>query len=129
MPYMKEVRRIPRLTRAEEVSLLAAARAGDKGTESQAIQGNLELAAVLALRLAPELLDAVEAVQEANLVLVRAVDDAQCVAPSIELAERIHLHFEHLGGGGADAAGVREPRRPLPTAGAGSVQVDLDPDN
>jgi hypothetical protein len=33
------------------------------------------------------------------------------------------------GGGGADAAGVREPRRPLPTAGAGNVQIDLNPDN
>ena len=49
-----------------------------------------------------------------------------------ELNEReqqvLRLRFGR-GGGGADAAGVREPRRPLPTAGAGNVQIDLDPDN
>jgi hypothetical protein len=127
--YITEVRRIPPLTRAEEVSLVAAARDGDEVAKSKAIQGNLELAAVLALRFAPAWLDAVKAIQEANLVLLRAVEDAGCVAPSIELAERIHLHFEQLGGGGPDTAGVREPRRPVPTAGAGNVQTDLDPDD
>jgi DNA-directed RNA polymerase sigma subunit (sigma70/sigma32) len=30
---------------------------------------------------------------------------------------------------GGDATGVREPRRPLPTAGAGHVQMELDSDN
>jgi len=30
------------------------------------------------------------------------------------------------GGGGADAAGVREPRRPLPTAGAGDIAVPIE---
>ena len=49
-----------------------------------------------------------------------------------ELNEReqqvLQLRFGR-GGGGADAAGVREPRRPLPTAGAGKVHIDLDPDN
>jgi len=30
--------------------------------------------------------------------------------------------------GGADAIGVREPRRPLPTAGAGYIRMELDPE-
>jgi hypothetical protein len=34
--------------------------------------------------------------------------------------------LDELGEGGADAIGVREPRRPLPTAGASEVQMELD---
>jgi len=44
-----------------------------------------------------------------------------------ERIREIESRARRRGGGGADSAGVREPRRPLPTAGAGEVLMELDP--
>jgi hypothetical protein len=69
------VRSLPVLSRDDAEEVLALARSGDEPAHRRVIEGYLELTAVLALRLAPPWLAWLDAVQEANLVLLQTVDD------------------------------------------------------
>ena len=90
------MRDLPLLSRADESSILAVARTGDELARRQVLQGNLELAAVLALRLAPPWLAWLDAMQEANLVLLQTVDDDSVAVPATCLASRILDYFNSL---------------------------------
>jgi DNA-directed RNA polymerase sigma subunit (sigma70/sigma32) len=94
--YLDETRKLPVLSRAEESVLLARVRQGDKDAERRVIEGNLELTALLALRLAPSWLGPIGAIHEANLVLVRTVGDVAVDQPATVLAGRLVRHFETL---------------------------------
>jgi DNA-directed RNA polymerase sigma subunit (sigma70/sigma32) len=94
--YLDETRKLPLLSRAEESVLLAQVRQGNKDAEPRVIEGNLELTARLGLRLAPLWLGPIDAIQEANLVLLRTVEDAAVDHPASVLTDRLVTHFESL---------------------------------
>jgi DNA-directed RNA polymerase sigma subunit (sigma70/sigma32) len=97
--YMSAVRDLPPLRREREVELLKAARAGDKSSRQLAIEGLVEMTALLAIRYAPEGMRLIDAIQEANVVLNRFVDDPDCADPGLNLASGITAHFEALARG------------------------------
>jgi len=87
--YLKEVRAEPLLPRSEELRLLPLAHAGDEAAKMRLIQGLLELTAILALRVAPDWLPPLDALQIGNIELIRAVEDASVEDLTLELPGRI----------------------------------------
>jgi hypothetical protein len=57
----------------------------------------LELTALLALRLAPDWMRPLDAIQEGNLVLLRLVDDASVGQPATRLSDAMLAHFADVG--------------------------------
>lgn len=57
------------------------------------IEGYLELTALLALRLAPDWMRPLDAIQEGNIVLIRLVDDAAADHPAAHLTDAMLTHF------------------------------------
>ena len=78
-----------------EAELRRRARAGDKAVCKELITSYLSLAAELGLRLAPNRLTELEAIQEANLVLMRVVTDEE--SPAVTLGPCLAAHFNHFG--------------------------------
>jgi DNA-directed RNA polymerase sigma subunit (sigma70/sigma32) len=103
--YMSAVRELPPLRREREAELLEAARAGDESSRRFAIEGLVEISALLAIRYAPEGLRLIDAIQEANVVLCRLVDDAKCPDPALLLASAIKERLEALQHGQPHRAG------------------------
>jgi DNA-directed RNA polymerase sigma subunit (sigma70/sigma32) len=91
--YLQDVRGRSKVLSDESV-LLARAREGDKPARQMLITSYLALAAEIALRLAPARLEQLEAIQEANLVLMRVVSAGE--SPALTLSGRIAEHFETL---------------------------------
>lgn len=90
------MRGLPLLSRDEEAALLVSARSGDEEAHRRVIEGYLELMAMLAFRLAPPWLGWLDAVQEANLVLLQTVNDDSVDVPAACLATRLIDHFDSL---------------------------------
>ena len=79
----------------DEPALLAKARIGDKEARQVLVRSYLPMAADLGLRLAPPGLPHLDAVQEANLVLMRLVAGAS-ESLALQLAPAIRDRFAQL---------------------------------
>ncbi len=71
--YLKEIARIPLLTREEEVELARRAAAGDREAERRLIEANLRLVVNIARRYRNARLALADLIEEGNLGLIRAV--------------------------------------------------------
>jgi DNA-directed RNA polymerase sigma subunit (sigma70/sigma32) len=94
--YLGEVRELPVLSPSEESELLSRGRNGDEEARQRVIEGYLELTAVLAIRLAPDWMRSLDAVQEGNAVLTPLVDDTSVPRPAVRLTDALLAHFEGL---------------------------------
>ena len=94
--YLAEIRQYPLLTLTEEREGLKRAREGDEPARKRVVEGHVELTALLALRLAPDWMRPDEAVQEANIVLVRLIDDASVDRPAVRLTDALLAHFDEV---------------------------------
>jgi RNA polymerase sigma factor (sigma-70 family) len=72
--YLKEIARIPLLTREQEVELARRARAGDEGAKSKLIESNLRLVVQIARRYLNRGLPLPDLIEEGNLGLLRAAE-------------------------------------------------------
>ena len=94
-PYLQEALAHERVLEDEE-SVLEQARSGDVKARQRLVRSHLHRAAHIALRLAPPTMSSLDAVQEANLVLLRLAA-APHDAPMIkELETAIAKHFESI---------------------------------
>ena len=91
--YLEEVRSLA-TPLANEETLRSRARRGDKAATAELVRSYLSLAAELGLRLAPDRLTKLEAIQEANLVLMRVIADDE--SPALVLGPRIANHFAEM---------------------------------
>jgi DNA-directed RNA polymerase sigma subunit (sigma70/sigma32) len=87
--YLEEVRRFSTLTPDEERALLDAARRGDEEARRSVSQGQLVAAAEFALAVARPWMRSLDAIQEANLVLFRLIDDEKVSLVSERLHEAV----------------------------------------
>ena len=94
--YLEKVRQIPLLASRDEAVTLKRAREGDESARKRVIEGYLEVTALLALRLAPDWMRPLDAIQEGNIVLVRLVDDATVAHPAARLSEALSAHFAEV---------------------------------
>jgi DNA-directed RNA polymerase sigma subunit (sigma70/sigma32) len=94
--YLSDVRNLQWLRRSEAHVLLSAGRQGDDDAQRRVVEGHLELAALLALQLSPEWLPPLDAIQEANVVLSRLIDDRSVPSPASALSARILEHYREL---------------------------------
>jgi DNA-directed RNA polymerase sigma subunit (sigma70/sigma32) len=94
--YLEKVRQIPLLTSGEERESLKRAREGDESARRRVIEGYLEVTALLALRLAPDWMRPLDAIQEGNIVLLRLVDDVSVAVPAARLSEALVAHFAEV---------------------------------
>jgi DNA-directed RNA polymerase sigma subunit (sigma70/sigma32) len=94
--YLNEVGGLHRLSSDDEREELVRAREGDQVARRRVIEGNLEVTAHLALRLAPDWMRPLDAIQEANLVLVRLVDDGSSGRPADRLSDDLVRHFAEV---------------------------------
>jgi hypothetical protein len=76
---------MPILFASDESELLAASRTGDATARKRLFDSYLELAALLALRLGPVWMRPLDAIQGANVVLGRLLDDGSVISPVREL--------------------------------------------
>lgn len=96
--YLKDVRGLPDLDRAAIADLLHRAREGDDHAETELLQGLLELTAVMTQHLAPSTMRTLDAIQEANLVLMTLVKDRAVASPVHALPEALDQRFAELEG-------------------------------
>ena len=94
--YLDEAR-AAELVLEDESALLESARSGDVEARDTLVRAYLFRTAEIALRLAPEGMDKLNAVQEANLVLIRLVDQAPEPSIAHHLEPAIRNHFGTLG--------------------------------
>jgi DNA-directed RNA polymerase sigma subunit (sigma70/sigma32) len=92
--YLREIAMYPPISTEDVHELLVVAGRGDKTARRALIQSHLELAADLATRLAPRGMDQLEAIQEANLALMRCVEAG--LEPAISLGSAIRSRFDEL---------------------------------
>jgi RNA polymerase primary sigma factor len=72
--YLAEIRRIPRLTREDELELARRVRAGDAAATSRLTEANLRLVVQIARRYLNRGLPLPDLIEEGNLGLIRAVE-------------------------------------------------------
>jgi RNA polymerase sigma factor (sigma-70 family) len=72
--YLKEIARIPLLTREQEIDLASRARAGDEAAKAKLIESNLRLVVQIARRYLNRGLPLPDLIEEGNLGLLRAVE-------------------------------------------------------
>lgn len=94
--YLQGVRALPWVEPEDVPGLLRRARVGDPEARQRLIEGHLELTALLAWNLRPVWLAPVDAVQEANLILVRLVEDPACATPGAEIAAALDDFFRNM---------------------------------
>ena len=94
--YMAEIRGLPVADLAMEVRLLQPARDGDEHAMRELIEGHLLRAAELGVGLAPDWMSPLDAVQEANLVLMRLLSDASVPSPLQALPGAIRRHLRGI---------------------------------
>jgi hypothetical protein len=114
---------------------LAKARTSDESSRDareSLVEGCLATTAFLALNLAPSWMSDLDAIQSANLILSKLIEDPLVSNPVARLTPEILKRYEEIERehGGRNpwtppspegGSGVREPRRPLPTLGGGSI--------
>lgn len=93
--YLREARKLPAIPETEEKELLARARAGDRAARRTLVDSYLELAAMLALKFRPPGIRELDAIQEANIVLLRLIEGGG-ERPAAELADAIRRRMEEL---------------------------------
>ena len=69
---------------------------GDETARKRLLEGHLELGALLARRLAPTWMRPIDAIQEANVVLARLVDDKSVALPVRELTSALIRHYDGI---------------------------------
>ena len=94
--YLAEVRQLPMSTVSDERSELVRAREGGDEARTRVMQSHLELAALLALRLAPDWMSPLDAIQEANIVLAHLVDDGSVARPAARLTDALVAQFAEV---------------------------------
>lgn len=94
--YLAEVRGPPLLFAVDEPNLLTASRSGDETARTRLLEGHLEVAALLALRLVPKWMRPIDAIQEGNIVLGRLLDDKSVPVPMRELTSALIRHFDEI---------------------------------
>jgi hypothetical protein len=94
--YFKDVRSLPRIDRAVIADLLQRTRSGDGEAETELARGLLELTAVLTRHLAPPTMRTLDAIQEANLVLMALLQDRSVASPVHALPGALSRRFAHL---------------------------------
>ncbi|MBP5158185.1 MAG: RNA polymerase sigma factor RpoD/SigA [Treponema sp.] len=72
--YMKDINRIPLLTRDEEIELSKKAQAGDKAAKDKLVQANLRFVINVAKKYQNHGIDLVDLISEGNIGLLTAVD-------------------------------------------------------
>lgn len=87
--YLAEAATYSLLRHNEEQELLRKGRQGDNLALRRVIQSYLELTALIALKLAPENHDPIEAIQEANIALKDLLLDSEVTEPIDRLVETI----------------------------------------
>jgi DNA-directed RNA polymerase sigma subunit (sigma70/sigma32) len=94
--YLRDVRAMPLIRPEDERDLLLRTRAGDTDARKQLIESHLELAALLGWKLRPNSMPAVDAAQEANVILIRLIDDPECPTPAVALGPALDEFFRGL---------------------------------
>lgn len=95
--YLRELKSAPPLAPDEEETLLAKARnEGDRVAKKRVVTSYLARTAEIALRIRPGRLPPLDAIQEANLVLIRVIEDPFVRKPRRALERRIAEHFHDL---------------------------------
>ena len=94
--YLQSARSLTLVAPGDVDGLLARARAGDAESKRRLIEGHLELTAMLAWSLRPVWLAPIDAAQEANLILVRLIEDQTCPVPLAELIPALDDFFRNL---------------------------------
>lgn len=87
--YLEQLRGSLPLRQSERTALLERARQGDDDARRTLVESHLELAALLALSLAPQELDPLDAIQEANLALDALVRDNRVPDPTLALTSAV----------------------------------------
>jgi DNA-directed RNA polymerase sigma subunit (sigma70/sigma32) len=95
--YLAEVRAVPLLPGRDEAHLLSASRNGDQAAKERLVESYLELVALLALQLAPSSLSPLDAIQEANLILIRLIDDPSVAQPAREITPLLVRRYGEIG--------------------------------
>jgi hypothetical protein len=91
--YFDAIRAVPRLTPGQGIGLLDGARRGNHEAAERFIEGCLEVTALLALHLAPAWMTPLDAIQEANIVLMGLVDDSSVQSPVAVLTDKLVRHY------------------------------------
>ena len=92
--YLADIETVPELSRDQEVALIKLARTGDQGAKKKLVEAHLRWAAILADLLKPDSMSPIDAIQEANLVLMRLVDRADVESIGSELGNAVKAHFD-----------------------------------
>ena len=94
--YLTEVRGLPTVPATERADLVERARGGDAEARKRAIESLLPEAATVATSECPVGMRVLDAIQEANVVVVRLVDDEQVPDPASALGDAVRRHLSAL---------------------------------
>jgi hypothetical protein len=94
--YLSEVRSLSSTSEAERANWLALARGGDATARKRYIESLLLEAATVATGECPPGMRPLDAIQEANVVLVDLVDDSQLPDPATALVEAVRRHLSSI---------------------------------
>lgn len=92
--YLSEVARLGVVSSSEDTAaLLEQARDGDAEARSRFIDSLLPLTATVAVRERPAWMQPLDAIQEANVVLINLVDNPEVADPGQVLAGAVQTHL------------------------------------
>jgi hypothetical protein len=153
--YLKEVGRIPPMTPTEERRLLALAAQGDTSAENQLVNSLLKFVADIAMQARPEWMARLDALQDANVALLRTLRARPNGDLHAAIRQAIEEQLRNESRAPADArarqrdaideaqviaridprrwrrppedggTSVREPRKPRSPSGGGSAHLEI----
>ena len=94
--YLAEIAAFETPSAETEAAWLVDARKGDQVARDKIVEGLLQLAADSAKAVRPPGVSEIDAIQEANVVVTRLVDDPEVANPRAALAEAIDGHLRSL---------------------------------
>jgi hypothetical protein len=130
--YLEEARAVPWTTRHDMAEKLTVSREDTQEAEpvrDALIEGCLEATAFLALHLAPTWMNDLDAVQEANHVLLQLMGDPSVPSPMTVLIPTLLERYAEMNPWppqSDDGTGVREPREPSPAHGGGAILLPVE---